>query len=172
MPCRSQEDVYKLYQFVGGKAVGKGQFGQVFRAILKSDKSRTFAIKVIDKKADHKFTTLFLNEIEMLKEVDHPHIIKFFEVYESVNKYFLVQEYCSGGTLQDRMDQREGNFKEHQICDIIWQIMISVNYLHARHIAHRDIKPDNFMFTKENGVFLKLIDLGLGESFYDKRFKN
>lgn len=88
IPCRAKEDVYKVYQFKG--KLGSGEFGEVFLAQLHSDQNRKFAIKVIDRRKDVEYTTLFLNEIEMLKEVDHPNIIKFFEVYESETRYFLV----------------------------------------------------------------------------------
>lgn len=169
LPCRSKDDVFNLYEIIQ-KKVGKGTFGSVFKARLKNEKNRIFAIKMIDRVADVEFTKLFMTEIEMLKITDHPNIVKFFEVYESRKKYFLVQEFCHGGTLEKKLKTTTEPMLESEILEILWQILLAINYLHKRNIAHRDIKPENFMFTKKGGHFMKLIDLGLAEHFDDSGF--
>jgi len=174
-PCRSKEDIFNLYEYIDGESTGEGSFGSVFHARLKSDPEKQFAIKVIDlikQRANQNLISMFLKEIELLKTVDHPNIIKFHEVYDNNSKYYLVTEFCKGGNLEELIKSRKDKFSEAEIRTFMWQIVLSINYLHQRKIAHRDIKPENFMIGRVGGCHLKLIDLGLGASFAYSGFDN
>ena len=88
-------------QYTMLEEIGKGTYGQVQKAQLKSEYmgKRIFAVKNIEKNRYQKELRRFLREIEILKTLDHPNIIKFYEAYESKTNYFIVQEYLDGGDL-------------------------------------------------------------------------
>ncbi|CAI2366746.1 unnamed protein product [Moneuplotes crassus] len=122
------------------------------------------AVKVI-KKAKIKNFKRFHNEIYALKTLDHPHIIKLYEIYKDEENIYLVQELCTGGELFDYIVEQE--FLTEEIsAKIFQQIMQSIMYCHKNRIAHRDLKPENFMLKSKDGeLCVKLIDFGLSCSF-------
>lgn len=108
-------------------------------------------------------------ELEILRNSDHPFIVKFFECYEDPKFIHFVVEYCSGGDLISRIIERKF-LSEAAVKRIIFQALLALNYLHERNICHRDVKPDNFMFvTEEEHSDIKLIDFGLSHDFSDKK---
>ena len=167
--ARSKENIRNRYNF-DEESIGEGGFGTVARGTLKSDKNRVFAIKTISKEGNVSDLTLFLKEIEMLKVLDHPNLVKFYEVYEDKYSYHLVIEHLSGGELQEYWEEKEG-FSEEETKSFLWQILLAVNYLHCRKIAHRDIKPENFLFTNQKREKIKLIDFGLSQTYQNRKLK-
>ena len=105
-----------------------------------------------------------MSEIEILKKVDHPNIVKLFEVIADDNTIYLVQEYLTGGPLYDKL--KEENFSEEEARKIFQQIMNSISFIHNHAISHRDIKAENFVFESKNSDNLKLIDFGLSAPLY------
>lgn len=166
-PTRSREDIKKIYKFEK-KLLGEGAFGKVSKAFLKRDKSRLFAIKTMKKNSQYIDLSIFLKEVELLKIFDHPHIIKFHEVYEDSRSFYLVIEYCEGGDLQQRLDE-EKKILESDVKKYLWQMLMSIYYIQCKKICHRDLKPENFMFKEDGGTQLKLIDFGLSQSFFQKK---
>lgn len=105
-------------------------------------------------------------EIEILKEVKHPHIIELVDVYEDERYLHLVTELCSGGELFDRIiaktQSREGHFSEHDAAVLVRDILDAIKYCHDKGIVHRDLKPENFLFlTEADDAPVKIIDFGL-----------
>ena len=143
--------------------IGKGSFGQVQKAYLKIDSSRRrpFAVKTVEKSANQKELKRFLREIEILKNLDHPFIIRFFEACESKNSYFIIQEMCEGGDLGKMLELQNHGLREADARWFMWQILQAINYLHFKGIAHRDIKPENFLLVNKTSSNIKLIDFGL-----------
>jgi len=161
-PTRSIEDITKLYEFE--RVVGRGAYGKVYKCHLKKDKQRVFAVKNIQKcKCGDEAKKRIMMEIEMLKVLDHPGVIRFYEVYEDLDDYFLVLEFLDGGDLLNRL-QNETTFTEKTAKNYIFQILLAINYLHNKNIVHMDLKPENFMFTVLGGSTLKMIDFGLSQS--------
>lgn len=159
-PSRSREQISKVYNLK--QNLGKGAFGSVREATLKLNPKKDFAVKVISKRNTSKSgLRLFLKEVELLKYFDHPYIVKFYEVYENKNNFYLVQEVLRGGELNNRLSLRHGKLDEKEAKKYMYQMLLSVNYLHGKKIAHRDLKPENFMFKEIDGQELKLIDFGL-----------
>eukprot|EP00345_Euplotes_harpa_P013076 CAMPEP_0168334530 /NCGR_PEP_ID=MMETSP0213-20121227/10329_1 /TAXON_ID=151035 /ORGANISM="Euplotes harpa, Strain FSP1.4" /LENGTH=114 /DNA_ID=CAMNT_0008339205 /DNA_START=13 /DNA_END=354 /DNA_ORIENTATION=+ len=92
------DQIKKKYK-IETKMLGTGAFGKVFLASLINDSEFKVAIKVISKKKIGEEIDQLLDEIEILKDLDHPNIIKYFEMYENNKFVYIVMEYCSGGEL-------------------------------------------------------------------------
>ena len=105
-------------------------------------------------------------ELDILKTLDHPNIIKLFEVYQDENFFHLVMEYCGGGELFQRIIRKK-LFNENEAAIIMKKICSAVNYLHEHGIVHRDLKPENFIFVDDSeDAEMKLIDFGLSNHYF------
>lgn len=98
--------------------------------------------------------------------MDHPNIVKFYEVYEERKNIFLVMEHCSAGDLYQAL-LKEDHFSEELTAKILIKIFKSVNYLHKYGICHRDLKLQNILFKDDQFNEPKLIDFGLSTEFKD-----
>ena len=100
-----------------------------------------------------------------MKTLDHPNIIKLFEIYEDTDSIYLVQEFCAGGELFDYIWENE-TLTEKVAAEIFEQMTQAIVYWHKNRIVHRDLKPENFMLKSKDGpMCVKLIDFGLSWSF-------
>lgn len=101
-------------------------------------------------------------EIKILRQLDHPNIIKYYETYEDKQHYYVIMEYCPGGELLEKIGHYPSKvFKESDACQIITKLLSAINHCHARGITHRDIKPNNIMIGADGEI--KLIDFGLSK---------
>jgi calcium-dependent protein kinase len=156
-------DVFADYEF-DPKILGEGTYGVVFKAREK-DTDQYRAIKRIAREKIRNYQR-FLNEINALKTLDHPNVIKLFEIYEDKEYIYLVQEYLEGGELFEYIVSKE-YLDEVQTARIFKQIISAILYCHKNAIWHRDLKPENFMFvSNDEKSNLKLIDFGLSWSYY------
>ena len=106
-----------------------------------------------------------LDEFEILKTLDHPNIVRMFEMYLDDKNFYLISEYCQGGELFDRIKKAKC-FSESMAAKIMYQILSAVVYCHSRNIVHRDLKPENILFvSKDQDEQLKLIDFGVSSNF-------
>ncbi len=146
--------------------LGEGSYGSVYKVHQKTT-NYLRAVKAIKKK--NVVRNEFMNEIEVLKTVDHPNIIKLFDCYYDRSFYYMVEEYCSGGDLFDYI-QKEKCFTEKKASIIFRQLLSAVNHLHKKNIVHRDLKPENIVFVKtnDNDIFIKIIDFGASTAFKGK----
>ncbi len=102
------------------------------------------------------------NEVDILKQVDHPNIVKFYDMYEDEKYIYIVMELLGGGELFDQIMTKE-IFTEKESRDIIAPIFDALIYCHKIGIVHRDIKPENLLFSSKNletGI-IKVSDFGL-----------
>lgn len=158
-------DITETYSFV--EELGSGAYGTVYR-LRNISTSQIFACKKMNK-----FTISnkdrFKVEIELLKAMDHPYIVKLIEIYEDSTFLYLVMEECSGGELFKRLAQRSKEnrlFTERETCHIFSKLMTAINYCHSHGISHRDIKPENILFSdNEDSSTLKVVDFGLSRIF-------
>lgn len=105
----------------------------------------------------------FKQEIAILQQLDHPHILKLYEYFEDEKNVYLITELCRGGELFDRIIKEEF-FSEKVAARIFKQILQPLNYCHNQGIAHRDLKPENFLFeTDDPDADIKVIDFGLSK---------
>lgn len=155
--------------------IGKGGYSKVFEVRNKITNAIR-ACKFISKaKMNEKTLKRTYREINMLKKLDHPNIIKLYEVYESKNSIYLIMEKCNGGELFDNIIEHitKGQmYSEKQVSEIVLQILSAINYCHKNGICHRDLKPENILLLKKEGEEnnkIKLIDFGLSQYISDKK---
>eukprot|EP01068_Selenidium_serpulae_P007835 Selendium_serpulae@DN4815_c1_g1_i2.p1 len=149
----------KNYYEIDEQKLGQGTYGSVSKAIHLATKAER-AVKTIPK-VRVKNVQRFRQEIEIMKGLDHPNIIKLFETFEDTNYIYLVLELCHGGELFDRIIDDE--FISEQFTAVLMrQILAAIFYIHQNKIVHRDLKPENFLFLeKKKDSVLKIIDFGL-----------
>ena len=127
------------------KALGHGSFGHVFKVVHKKT-GNIRSIKVIPKNNLKPGFTKdeIIQEINILKSLDHPHIIKMFEFYVDENNYYLVNEFCSEGDLGEKLGKIK-YFTENVTKLLMFQIFNAVWYLHSNKVIHGDLKVENIM---------------------------
>ena len=160
----SKDDIRKVYQF--GKKLGQGYAGTVYLANYINDKSRLYAIKSVEVTSlTSEAWQSYMQELDLIKEVDCQHIVSFFECYQSEKECHLVLEYCEGGDLVSYVENTDNGVHEELAKKWFWQACVAINYLHRYGIAHRDIKLDNFLLTKKDPwkSDSKLIDFGFAK---------
>ena len=134
------------------KFLGKGSFGEVFLS-TKRGSSQYYATKKIDRATADKpsFRKYFDNEINILKSLNHPNIVKLVDIKKSSQHYYIVMEYINGGGLSDclkkYMDRYRRAFPEEIVQYLMRQIIDAIHYIHKNKIIHRDLKLDNIMVS-------------------------
>lgn len=100
-------------------------------------------------------------EVEILSQLDHPNVVKLYEIFDEGNVLYLVMELMNGGELFDRIVEKEA-YSEKEAADTIRPIVDSIRYCHENGIIHRDLKPENLLYdsSDENGT-IKISDFGL-----------
>lgn len=157
-------DVRDSYQ-INSKELGHGHYG-IVRKCKDRKTGEFFAIKTIKKSKVKRIQTLH-REIQILKEMDHPNIIKLVSIHEDKKYLHLITELCEGGELFDRIISKtqteEGCFSERDASNLVRGILKAIRYCHDEmNIVHRDLKPENFLFlTKQDDSPIKIIDFGL-----------
>jgi len=157
------DDFYKF-----GREIGKGGFSIVYEAVKKETGER-FAIKRIQKNEEGVDIDLLKREIYIMKKVDHPNILKLFDVYEDEDYFFLVLELVEGSELFDKIVDL-GNYSEKDAANIVNQIVRAVDYLHSHGIVHRDLKPENLLSAGEGeNEVVKVADFGFAKNFGEEK---
>jgi len=144
------------------KVLGSGYNGSVHLAKDKATSGR-FAVKgfklhgVSNEKKEELET-----ECEIFLSMDHPHVARLTDVYESEDQLSLVMECMEGGELFHRVTKTH-HFTEKDAAEAAYQMLLAVNYIHSQGICHRDIKLENFLYEKKETNHLKLIDFGFSK---------
>nr|XP_016853053.1 PREDICTED: serine/threonine-protein kinase SIK2 [Anolis carolinensis] len=121
------------------------------------------AIKIIDKsQLDSVNLEKIYREVQIMKMLDHPHIIKLYQVMETKSMLYLVTEYAKNGEIFDYL-ANHGRLSESEARRKFWQILSAVEYCHSRKIVHRDLKAENLLL--DNNMNIKIADFGFG-NFY------
>ena len=147
--------------------IDEGAFAKVIHVKEKRTKI-DYALKIINKSESHAdLINRMLEEIQILKKLQHPNIVKYYGHIENSNQIFIQMEYLKYGTLEQWMKTNK-NISEEKASLIIKKLLSSIAYLHQKQICHRDLKPENIMFSKENDLnSIKIIDFGLSLRNFD-----
>ena len=106
-----------------------------------------------------------VNEVNIIKRLDHPNIVKMYEEFEDQKFLYIVTELISGGELFDEL-LRKKKFTEKDCATIIKQLLETLNYCHSNNIVHKDLKPENIMLANKKDIEkVKLIDFGTAQKF-------
>ena len=130
------------------KPLGKGGFATVYLMRHKTTK-KTFAVKII-KKASIKSTKelrYIKSEVGVLRIMDHPNIVKTYEVHELEKYLAIVQDYLDGDSLRGYMKNRV--ITEYNAIQIIHELLLALSYMHKMNLIHRDLKPGNIMLRRK-----------------------
>ena len=158
------------------KLLGKGVFGEVYLTSKKGS-SIKYATKKLDKEKyskNAKAKKYLDNEIDILKAIDHPNIVKLIDIQETLQHCFIVTEFCNGGSLSNCLEKYQQKhkkaFPEEIVQYLMRQIMDAICYLHDKKILHRDLKSDNILINYDdendrikNNIIkgtVKIIDFG------------
>lgn len=150
-------DEYELIELLG-----KGSFSHVYKAkhIQKDFETEYFGIKVISKKNLNQDgdTERLHREVDAMANLSHENIVKLYKFFNDKDYYYLVMDLCPGGTVYSYISS--GNhLREPQAATIFLQIVEAIDYCHNHNIAHRDLKPQNILFTTFPNI--KVSDFGL-----------
>jgi len=157
-PSVTMTDIRDVYEFA--QELGQGEFSVVIKGVHK-ETGEDFAIKCIEKHDVD--TTRLQTEVDILTQVEHPHIISLKEVYDTPDTLYLVMELISGGELFDKITEI-GAYSEKTAAELVRNIVSAVEYLHSMDIAHRDLKPTNLLLKdSEDLTNVKIADFGLSK---------
>jgi len=162
LTTKTMASVRDIYEFK--EELGQGEFAVVMRAVHK-ETGQEYAIKCIEK---HDVDTSRLQtEVDILTQVEHPHIISLEEVFDTPDTLYLVMELITGGELFDKITEI-GAYSEKTAAELVINIVSAVQYLHDRGIAHRDLKPTNLLLKNEDDLTnVKIADFGLSKIMGD-----
>jgi calcium-dependent protein kinase len=148
------KNVFDIYDKVC--FLGKGAFGSVYKVSRKNSGTRLIirALKEISKESmnvNPENEEEIRNEIEVLKNIDHPNIMKIFEFFEDEKNIYLINEFCGGGDIAHIHD-KFGLFPEFFLKYIMFQVFLAITFLHSNKVVHGDIKRENIAFVYEGKI--------------------
>lgn len=141
--------------------IGEGTYGTVYKAKIKATGQLVALKKIKLECEDEGVPSTAIREISLLKELDHPNVVKLIEVIHSENKLYLVFEYLDQD-LKKHIDVSR-NLSMRLVKSYMHQLIKGIDFCHARRILHRDLKPQNLLINREG--YIKLADFGLARAF-------
>ena len=156
---------YKVIQ-----KLGDGAYGTVYLAINLMTKAKV-AMKKINKVKENEIDDMEIkNEINILKKLDHPNIVKILEFYSTPKAYYIITNFCQCGELYNQIKYQ---YNENQLAVLFYQVFSGLYYLHSNNIVHRDLKLENILITEiekekktgKNLFWIKIIDFGTAKIF-------
>ncbi|XP_060579754.1 SNF-related serine/threonine-protein kinase-like isoform X5 [Ruditapes philippinarum] len=146
------------------ETIGEGHFAVVklARHVFTGEK---VAVKVIDKtKLDDISKAHLFQEVRCMKLVQHPNVVRLYEVIDTQTKLYLILELGDGGDMYDYIMKHEKGIEENKARLYFRQIVEAISYCHRLHVVHRDLKPENVVFFKKLEL-VKLTDFGFSNMF-------
>ncbi|GAB9473200.1 Camk protein kinase [Globisporangium polare] len=150
-------------EYIMGKELGAGTFSVVREATHRVTGDK-FAIKCIKRQelSQDDVDALML-EVAILKQMQHPHIVKLYEVFQEDAYYYLVTEFMAGGELFDRIVEKNF-YSEREARELVKILLTTIQFCHDADIVHRDLKPENLLLTNKADVAdIKLADFGFAK---------
>ncbi|KAL7475518.1 hypothetical protein ACHAW6_001429 [Cyclotella cf. meneghiniana] len=155
----ARTDFRDLYEF--GTVLGTGAFSTV--STCRSKKTgETYAVKIVNRDCLRKSLELALKEeIAILSELHHPHVLRLVATFSTIKTHYLVLELLEGGELFDRIVEKT-SYTENEARDLSKILFSAIKYCHDRNICHRDLKPENLLLkSKYNDTEIKIADFGM-----------
>jgi len=157
------EDPLKLFDLIQQLAIGS--YGSVYSA-RNTKTNEVVALKIIKLLEGEKLENM-LREIELVRDLHHPNLIKLCGGWFKDGELFIATELCGGGSVLDICEVNHGPFNEQQIAYITRETIKGLEYMHLKKLAHRDLKAANILVTSEGEI--KLGDFGTIASVVNKR---
>ncbi|XP_061432783.1 serine/threonine-protein kinase SIK3-like [Lethenteron reissneri] len=144
------------------RTIGKGNFAVVKLATHIITRAKV-AIKIVDKtQLDEENLKKIFREVQIMKMLKHPHIVRLYQVMETERMIYLVTEYASGGEIFDHL-VAHGRMAEKDARRKFKQIVAAVNFCHSRRVVHRDLKAENLLL--DHNLNIKIADFGFSNRF-------
>ncbi|CAF3421098.1 unnamed protein product [Rotaria socialis] len=169
MSSESERRIYDLRNLVNGlynlgQTIGTGHFA-VVKLARHVFTQKEVAVKVIDKtKLDEISKAHLFQEVQCMKLVQHPNVVRLYEVIDTPNKLYLILEFADGGDMYDYITRHANGLNESLSRKYFRQICRALKYCHKMYVCHRDLKPENIVFFEKQGV-VKLTDFGFSNLF-------
>ena len=160
-----QLDKDSLENYEKIQRIGKGSYSSVYK-VRNKNTNLIRAMKIIPKNFQ-KDNAEIMREIEILKNLDHPNVMKIYEFLEDDKNYYLIEEFCDEGDLETALDNKK-IYCEFLVKFIMYQVFLAVNYLHSNNIVHQDIKKRNISIIK---LEVEKEDDKDNEKFKERRMK-
>ena len=155
MKARKNIGNYLLYE-----KIGSGCFAEVYRAIKNTDSNspnpKQFAVKCIPKSKIESIPSLLKchrNEINIMHQINHPHLLHLYDYYQTKNNFYLVLDYCEGGDLESYLQKNHVRYlKEKEALDVIYGVLKGFKKLRTFNIIHKDLKLSNLFLRNKKIV--------------------
>ena len=163
------EKIEDIYEIDWDNALGTGATSTV-RPCRHKVTGEAYALKTIETyRMSPQIVSQLFEEVAIMRVLDHPNCIKVIETFIDFKKLYIIMECCTGGELFDKLyDQPGAKFSEADARDLSLKMLSALNYLHVNKIIHRDLKLENFIFTRRGPEGeVKLIDFGLSKAYLE-----
>jgi len=146
-----------------GKELGSGAYAVVYECTSKAT-GRKAAVKVVERsKLTVEDDQALKEEVAILRNMKHDHIVQLFDFYQDKQKYYLVLEICLGGELFDRIVEKK-SYNEKEARDLVRILFDALHYCHMASVVHRDLKPENLLLEDgRDDANIKLADFGFAQ---------
>ena len=168
---------YKLFN-----VIGEGNFGEVFLTQKGNDPNYLATKRMDFQQIDPSIKRFIENEMSIMRILKHPNIIRLVDLLQSSNHYYLIIEYCNGGTLSDCIRKYGRPLPIEVVQYFMRQIVNGLKYIHSKRIIHRDLKSDNILLNYKNladknnmnllSAEVKIIDFGLAKQLMPNEYTN
>ncbi|KAH6789655.1 hypothetical protein C2S51_004661 [Perilla frutescens var. frutescens] len=149
-------------RFQGRYLIGKGAYGKVYRCYVTQFNSLVAVKRIQYESKSDGLPSVILREVSVLKELDHPKVVRLLDVIEEPEGVELVFEYLNCDL--SKLIIKDASLKSHQIKDFLFQILQGVSYCHSQKILHRDLKPENLLLDLQTNT-IKIADFGHTRTF-------
>ena len=158
----------RMADYVLCERLGKGTYATVFKGYRKGGNRETVAVKCINRRTLSKNSgENLIREIEILKGINHEHIVQLKDFHWDSENVFLVLEYCSGGDLSMFL-RRYKRLPERIARKFLRQLALALHFINQQNIAHMDLKPQNLLLTSKVDPILKIGDFGFAQHLLGK----
>ncbi len=168
---RGRAEGFVVGEYVILDRIGRGQTAGVYKALHKSGQVVALKVLAASKARDQHLLNRFLREGRLLTQLDHPNVVRAYQVGQAGGVHFIVMEHVEGETLDELLERRK-KLPPAEAVRLVQQAFHGLQHLHERRMVHRDLKPSNLMLTPAGkpdtaDATLQILDIGLGRELFD-----